>query len=111
MFFHVVLCPHPTIRKGEGGLMNLDHFLGLNWPARLACADTPVLKQALDLIGHGYRSMIQIYTACNGASHDCTKAAISLERSNSFPWAKDCVQIRQTPFPSQWVGSEHDSFL
>ena len=32
-------------------------------------------------------------------SYDCAEAAISLERSNSFPWPEDCVQIHQTPFP------------
>ena len=33
-----------------------------------------------------------------GESYDCAKAAISLERSNSFPWPEDCVQIHQTLF-------------
>ena len=42
-------------------------------------------------------------------SYDCAKAAISLERSNSFPWPEDCVQIHQTPFPSQRVGSGHET--
>ena len=42
-----------------------------------------------------------------GESYDCAKAAISLECSNSFPWPEDCVQIYQTPFPSQRVGSGH----
>ena len=44
-----------------------------------------------------------------GESYDCAKAAISLERSNSFPWPEDCVQIHQTPFPSQRVGSGHET--
>ena len=44
-----------------------------------------------------------------GESYDCAKAAISLERSNSFPWPKGCVQIHQTPFPSQRVGSGHET--
>ena len=48
------------------------------------------------------------YTAGNGAavgeSYDYTKAAISLERSNSFPWPKDCVQIHQTLFSPQGWG-------
>jgi hypothetical protein len=34
-----------------------------------------------------------------GESYDYVKAAISLERSISFPWIKDCVQIHQTLFP------------
>ena len=46
-----------------------------------------------------------LYIPAVGESYDCAKAAISLERSNSFPWPKDCVQIHQTPFPSQRVGS------
>ena len=44
-----------------------------------------------------------------GESYDCAKAAISLERLNSFPWPEDCVQIHQTPFPSQRVGSGHET--
>ena len=41
-----------------------------------------------------------------GESYDCAKAAISLERSNSFPWPKDCVQIHQmqTLFPRRGWG-------
>ena len=39
-----------------------------------------------------------------GESYDCAKAAISLERSNSFPWPKDCVQIHQTLFPRRARG-------
>ena len=62
------------------------------WPARWARADTAVVKQTLDLIGRrswARGPTIQIYTAGNGAavgeSYDYAKAAISLERSNSFP--------------------------
>jgi hydroxyethylthiazole kinase-like sugar kinase family protein len=57
--------------------------------------------RTLDLTGMGATARgltIQIYTAGNGA-YDYAKAAISLERSNSFPWIKDCVQIHQTLFP------------
>ena len=39
-----------------------------------------------------------------GKSYDYAKAAISLERSNSFPWTKDCVQIHQTLFPPRGWG-------
>ena len=46
-----------------------------------------------------------------GKSYDCAKAAISLEHSNSFPWPEDCVQIHQTPFPSQRVGSGHKTIF
>ena len=44
-----------------------------------------------------------------GESYDCAKAAISLERSNTFPWPEDCVQIHQIPFPSQRVGYGHET--
>ena len=51
-----------------------------------------VVEQTLDLIGWGswaHGLTIQIYTAGNGTavgkSYDYAKAAISLERSNSFP--------------------------
>ena len=39
-----------------------------------------------------------------GESDDCAKAVISLERSNSFPWPEDCVQIHQTLFPRRGWG-------
>ena len=70
-----------------------------------------VVKQTLDLIGRrswARGPTIQIYAAGNGAavgeSYDYAKAAISLERSNSFPWPKDCVQIHQTLFPPRGWG-------
>ena len=70
-----------------------------------------VVKQTLDLIGRrswARGPTIQIYIAGNGAavgeSYDYAKAAISLERSNSFPWPKDCVQIHQTLFPPRGWG-------
>ena len=45
-----------------------------------------------------------------GESYDCAKAAISLQRSNSFPWPEDCVQIHQTLFPRRrWPGSGHET--
>jgi hypothetical protein len=58
---------------------------------------------------------IQIYTAGNingalhsgpavGESYDYAKAATSLERSNSFPWPKDCIQIHQTLVPPRGWG-------
>ena len=67
-----------------------------------------VVKQTLDLIGRARGPTIQIYIAGSGAavgkSYDYTKAAISLECSNSFPWPKDCVQIHQTLFPPRGWG-------
>ena len=50
-----------------------------------------------------------LYIPAVGEPYDCAKAAISLECSNFFPWPKDCVQIHQTPFPSQRVGSGHET--
>ena len=56
-------------------------------------------------------SMIQIiqqvmalYISAVGESHDYIKAVIALERSNSFPWPKDRVQIYQTLFPPRGWG-------
>ena len=70
-----------------------------------------VVKQTLDLIGQrswARGPTIQIYIAGNGTavgeSYDYAKAAISLERSNSFPWPKDCAQIHQTLFPPRGWG-------
>ena len=46
-----------------------------------------------------------------GESDDCAKAAISLERSNSFPWPEDqgLCPNSPDPFPSQRVGSGHET--
>ena len=94
--------------------MNLDRFLGLASSRCNCCTETNLGSDWLVmLLGRG--PTIQIYIAgifcipVVGESHDCAKAAISLERSNSFPWPEDCVQIHQTPFPSQRVGSGHET--
>ena len=103
--------PRPHPKKGERDLVNLDRFLGLTGSV-WARTDTVVVKQTM---GHGGGCMhandSNLYSRqwpCNpavGKSYDYTKAAISLEHSNSFPWPKDCVQIHQTLFPPLRVGS------
>ena len=78
---------------------------------RHCCTETNLGSDwSVMLLGRG--PTIQIYIAGNvalhGESYDCAKAAILLEHSNSFLWPEDCVQIHQTPFPSQRVGSGHE---
>ena len=98
--------------------MNLDPFLGLAGSVRArrnCCTETNLGSDwSVMLLGRG--PTIQIYIQAMalcipavGESYDCAKAAISLERSNSFPWPEDCVQIHQTPFPSQRVGFGHET--
>ena len=82
--------------------MSLDRFLGLAGSVgvcRHCCTETNLV---------GRRPTVQIYIAGNGValcipvvgeSYVCAKAAISLERSNSFSSPEDCVQIHWTPFP------------
>ena len=104
--------PHPL--QGKRGLVNLDRFLGLAGSVRACrhrCTETNLGSDwSVMLLGRG--PTIQIYTAgamalcipVVGESYDCAKAAISLERSNSFPWPEDCVQIHQTLFPRRGWG-------
>ena len=110
------LVPRPHPLRGKRGLVNLDRFLGLAGSVRARrhrCTETNLGSDwSVMLLGRG--PTIQIYIAGNGApalcipavgeSYDCAKAAISLERSNSFPWPKGCVQIHQTLFPRREWG-------
>ena len=113
------LMPRPHPLQEKRGMVNLDCFLCLAGSVGMhqhCCTETNLGSNwSVKLIRRV--PTIQIYIAGNGAfcipavggSYDCTKAAISLEYSNSFPWPKDCVQIHQTPFPSQRVGSWHET--
>ena len=105
----LVSYPDPTLKEGKG--VWWIWTISLIWLARCARTDTAVMKQTMDLIGHGpdrtwgqQFKFIQLAMAlcipAVGESYDYmyAKAAISLERSNSFPWTKDCVQILFPPW-------------
>ncbi len=105
---HLVSCPDPTLKEGKKGLVNLDRFLGLAGSvcARRHCSTEINLGSdwswARLCAGRQFKFIQLAMALCIpavGESYDYAKAAISLERSNSFPWIKDCIQIHQTLYP------------
>ena len=105
--------PRPHPKKGERDLVNLDHFLGLagSVGACRHCSSETNFESDWSLArlraGRHFKFIQQAIALCIpviGESYDCAKAAISLERSNVFPWPKDCVQIHQTHSPPQGWG-------
>ena len=115
--FCISLVPRPLREKGSGesGL--------LSWFGRLSGQVPPlqywnklwtwlVSNAAWVRADDSNLYILQVMAQCIpavGEPYDCAKAAITLEHSNSFPWPKDCIQIHQTPFPLQRVGSGHET--